>query len=102
MAAGLREVMPREGVLGIRLGRPVEALGRLDEVPLPVETDPRLEMDPRQPLRIARRRVDLDAGELLVELPPLRIPVFSNVFIKTMARLEWYLREVVPFSSPVR
>jgi ferrous iron transport protein B len=33
---------------------------------------------------------------LLVELPPLRWPLFSNVFLKTIARLEWYLKEVVP------
>lgn len=33
---------------------------------------------------------------LLVELPPLRLPVFSNVVLKTLARLEWYLKEVVP------
>jgi len=33
---------------------------------------------------------------LLVELPPMRWPVFSNVVLKTLARLEWYLKEVVP------
>ncbi|HLE16156.1 MAG TPA: ferrous iron transport protein B [Anaerolineales bacterium] len=33
---------------------------------------------------------------LLVELPPLRLPVFSNVLLKTLARVEWYLKEVVP------
>jgi ferrous iron transport protein B len=33
---------------------------------------------------------------LLVELPPLRLPLFSNVVLKTLARLEWYLKEVVP------
>ncbi|MFQ5570520.1 MAG: ferrous iron transport protein B [Rhodothermales bacterium] len=33
---------------------------------------------------------------LLVELPPLRWPVFSNVAMKTLARLEWYLKEVIP------
>jgi ferrous iron transport protein B len=32
----------------------------------------------------------------MVELPPLRLPVLSNVVIKTLARLEWYLKEVVP------
>jgi ferrous iron transport protein B len=34
--------------------------------------------------------------KLLVELPPLRWPEFSNVLLKTLARLEWYLKEVVP------
>lgn len=33
---------------------------------------------------------------LLVELPPLRRPMISNVLLKTLARLEWYLKEVVP------
>lgn len=34
--------------------------------------------------------------ELLIEIPPLRWPVFSNVLLKTLARLEWYLKEVIP------
>ena len=29
-------------------------------------------------------------------MPPLRLPVASNVAVKTLARLEWYLKEVVP------
>ena len=33
---------------------------------------------------------------LLVELPPMRMPVASNVVVKTAARVEWYLKEVVP------
>jgi ferrous iron transport protein B len=33
---------------------------------------------------------------LVVELPPLRLPVLSNVLIKTAARLEWYVKEAVP------
>jgi ferrous iron transport protein B len=33
---------------------------------------------------------------LLVELPPLRWPQLSNVLVKTLARLEWYAREVLP------
>jgi len=37
-----------------------------------------------------------ERNALLVELPPMRWPVFSNVVIKTLARLEWYLKEVVP------
>jgi ferrous iron transport protein B len=41
----------------------------------------------------------LSPGErtmLVVELPPLRLPQASNVLIKTLARLEWYVKEVVP------
>ena len=37
-----------------------------------------------------------DRAPLVVELPPLRMPVISNVLIKTMARLEWYIKEAVP------
>jgi len=45
---------------------------------------------------LAARLVPGDRAPLMVELPPLRWPVFSNVFTKTIARLEWYLREVIP------
>ncbi len=37
-----------------------------------------------------------ERSTLLVELPPLRWPMFSNVLFKTLARLEWYLKEVMP------
>jgi ferrous iron transport protein B len=37
-----------------------------------------------------------ERSALLVELPPMRWPVLSNVVVKTLARLEWYLKEVVP------
>lgn len=46
---------------------------------------------------LAARLVPGERSTLLVELPPLRLPRPSNVVIKTGARLEWYLREVVPF-----
>jgi ferrous iron transport protein B len=46
---------------------------------------------------IASRLVPGDRSTLLVEIPPLRQPLLSNVFVKTAARLEWYLKEVVPF-----
>lgn len=45
---------------------------------------------------LAARLVPGERTLLLVELPPLRLPVFSNVLLKTLARLEWYLKEVVP------
>lgn len=37
-----------------------------------------------------------ERSALLVELPPMRVPVLTNVVVKTLARLEWYLKEVVP------
>ena len=45
---------------------------------------------------LAARMVPGERTMLLVELPPLRLPLFSNVALKTLARLEWYLKEVVP------
>ncbi len=34
--------------------------------------------------------------DFVLEIPPLRIPQASNVLIKTVSRIEWYLREAVP------
>ena len=35
-------------------------------------------------------------SDFIIELPPLRLPQLSNILIKTVARLEWYLKEVIP------
>jgi ferrous iron transport protein B len=35
-------------------------------------------------------------SDFLLEIPPVRKPVLGNIVIKTMARMEWYLREVLP------
>jgi ferrous iron transport protein B len=35
-------------------------------------------------------------SDFILELPPMRRPQLGNVFIKTFARLEWYLKEVIP------
>lgn len=40
---------------------------------------------------IPGKRVDF-----ILELPPIRMPQFSNVMIKTLSRIEWYLKEAVP------
>jgi ferrous iron transport protein B len=45
---------------------------------------------------LAARMIPGERTLLLVELPPMRWPVFSNVLVKTLARLEWYVKEVVP------
>jgi ferrous iron transport protein B len=45
---------------------------------------------------LAAKLVPGERVQLLVELPPLRWPVLSNVALKTLARLEWYIKEVVP------
>jgi len=45
---------------------------------------------------LAARLVPGERTQLLVELPPLRFPQLANVLMKTLARLEWYIKEVVP------
>ncbi|HET9300446.1 MAG TPA: nucleoside recognition domain-containing protein, partial [Candidatus Polarisedimenticolaceae bacterium] len=35
-------------------------------------------------------------SDFVLELPPLRVPGLRNIAVKTMARLEWYLKEAVP------
>ena len=45
---------------------------------------------------LAARLLPGERTQLLVELPPMRWPVLSNVIVKTAARIEWYLKEVVP------
>jgi ferrous iron transport protein B len=37
-----------------------------------------------------------ERSALIVELPPLRWPRLSNVLLKTLARLEWYVKEALP------
>ncbi len=45
---------------------------------------------------LAARLIPGERSALVLELPPLRLPVVANVLVKTLARLEWYLKEVVP------
>lgn len=35
-------------------------------------------------------------GEFIFEIPPMRAPVFKNVWTKTRYRMKWYLREALP------
>ncbi|HBO83462.1 MAG TPA: ferrous iron transport protein B [Deltaproteobacteria bacterium] len=35
-------------------------------------------------------------SDFLLEIPPIRIPQATNVIVKTLIRIEWYLREAVP------
>jgi ferrous iron transport protein B len=37
-----------------------------------------------------------DAPSFYMEIPPLRLPKFSNVFIKTYTRVKWYFIEIMP------
>jgi len=37
-----------------------------------------------------------ESSDFILEIPPMRRPQASNVAIKTLSRLDWYLREVIP------
>ncbi|MDR1462185.1 MAG: ferrous iron transport protein B [Azoarcus sp.] len=45
---------------------------------------------------IAGRLVKGQRVPLVTELPPMRLPILSNVLKKTSGRLKWYLLEVIP------
>ena len=45
---------------------------------------------------LASRVLPGEASDFVLEIPPLRVPQLSNVMIKTLARIEWYLKEAVP------
>jgi len=45
---------------------------------------------------IAARVVPGKGSDFVLELPPLRAPAAGNVLVKTVARVEWYLREALP------
>ncbi len=36
------------------------------------------------------------SSDFILEIPPLRLPRLQNVVVKTLMRLEWYLKEAVP------
>jgi ferrous iron transport protein B len=45
---------------------------------------------------LAARVIPGEQGEFLLELPPMRMPGGGGTLVKTLARMEWYLWEVVP------
>lgn len=46
--------------------------------------------------RLAARVIPGCSSDFVLELPPLRWPRLGNMLVKTMARIEWYLKEAVP------
>lgn len=36
------------------------------------------------------------SSDFIMEIPPIRIPKLKNILVKTLARIEWYLKEAVP------
>jgi len=45
---------------------------------------------------VAARVLPGDRSDFLLEMPPIRQPMVGNILAKTMARIEWYLKEAVP------
>jgi len=36
------------------------------------------------------------SSDFILEIPPIRVPKIKNILVKTLARIEWYLKEAVP------
>jgi len=45
---------------------------------------------------LAARIIPGQKTDFILELPPMRMPQISNVLIKSLGRIEWYLKEAVP------
>jgi ferrous iron transport protein B len=45
---------------------------------------------------LAAKVIPGDSSDFILEIPPIRWPKIGNLAVKTMARIEWYLREAVP------
>jgi ferrous iron transport protein B len=45
---------------------------------------------------LAARLLPGEPSDFILELPPLRLPRPDNIAVKTLARMEWYLKEAVP------
>lgn len=45
---------------------------------------------------LASKLIPGDPSDFVLELPPIRVPQLTNILIKTMARVQWYLKEAVP------
>jgi ferrous iron transport protein B len=45
---------------------------------------------------LASKLVPGERPDFFMELPPLRVPAMGNILMKTLGRIEWYLKEAVP------
>jgi ferrous iron transport protein B len=46
--------------------------------------------------RLAAAVIPGRGSDFVLELPPLRVPRAPNILVKTLARIEWYVKEAVP------
>ncbi len=45
---------------------------------------------------IAGRLMPGQSSDFMIEIPPFRLPKLSNVLVKTVSRVEWFLKEALP------
>jgi len=45
---------------------------------------------------LAAKVIPGEPSDFVLELPPIRLPQLSNIIVKTLARVQWYLKEAVP------
>jgi len=45
---------------------------------------------------LAAKVIPGEPSDFVLELPPIRLPQLSNILVKTVARVQWYLKEAVP------
>jgi ferrous iron transport protein B len=45
---------------------------------------------------IAGRLMPGQSSDFLIEIPPFRLPKLGNILVKTISRVEWFLKEAVP------
>ena len=45
---------------------------------------------------LAAKIIPGEPSDFVLELPPIRVPQLTNILVKTLARVEWYLKEAVP------
>jgi ferrous iron transport protein B len=46
---------------------------------------------------LAARIIPGETSDFILEIPPIRLPRLSNLLVKTYLRVEWFLREAIPF-----
>ncbi|MGE5842102.1 MAG: ferrous iron transport protein B, partial [Deltaproteobacteria bacterium] len=45
---------------------------------------------------LAAKIIPGEPSDFVLELPPIRVPQIANILVKTLARVQWYLKEAVP------
>ncbi len=45
---------------------------------------------------LAARIIKGETSDFIIEIPPIRMPMASNIALKTLVRVQWYLKEAVP------